>query len=339
MGKCINSKIEKLFFGAKEAMPGLFLVILVSLLAYASSRVISGLGELTLAILFGVMSSAFFPLRPSTRKGEHLAEGYFLSLAVILMGFGFDADVLLEIGSEAFIIAGVLVSGTILIHLILGAIIKTPFEINLLIGLGNAICGTSAIAAASSLISRNNSGTGIAISIINILGTVGVFILICICKKCDLSSDQAGFMVGGSLQAVGHVAAAGYALGDAVGQMSMVIKMVRMLLLLPALVLIAWYAGLPRSRPGTIRLIRELPVYLKGFALTAMASNLVDFPDWCLSLIKNLSHGLLLLAMSAIGLGIRLSVFKTHGLKALMLGAMGFTLQLVMLLLLIKIVN
>ena len=99
---------------------------------------------------------------------------------------------------------------------------------SLLLGVGNAVCGSSAIAAVSPVIKAEESDTGISIGVVNFLGTIGIFILPALAIKVLHFADlQASTLIGGSLQAVGQVVAAGFSVSDNVGEIATIIKMAR----------------------------------------------------------------------------------------------------------------
>ena len=97
---------------------------------------------------------------------------------------------------------------------------------------GNAVCGSSAIAATAPVIDADDKEKGIAITIVNITGIVLMFILPVIANalfKAD--TMQTGALIGGTLQSVGQVAASGAMVGESVKDMAMIFKILRVVLL------------------------------------------------------------------------------------------------------------
>jgi len=96
----------------------------------------------------------------------------------------------------------------------------------------------------------------------------------------------------------------------------------------------------PRSTafsPGT--LIREIPFYVWGFVLCALATNLLPWPSAALEAIKFLTQWMLWLALAAIGLNIRLQSVLTQGRDALVPALVMFGLQVVLVLGWILLIN
>ncbi|MFM7288345.1 MAG: putative sulfate exporter family transporter, partial [Bacteroidota bacterium] len=78
--------------------------------------------------------------------------------------------------------------------------------------------------------------------------------------------------------------------------------------------------------------LRGVPFYVGGFVLCALATNLVLWPDWFLSSIKNLTQWMLWIALAAIGINIRISQVLHQGRGALVpaLGMFVFQILLVL---------
>ena len=90
---------------------------------------------------------------------------------------------------------------------------------------GNAVCGSSAIAATAPVIEADDKDKGISITIVNITGIVLMFILPLISKALFKNDTLAtGALIGGTLQSVGQVAASGAMVGEQVKDMAMIFK-------------------------------------------------------------------------------------------------------------------
>jgi uncharacterized membrane protein YadS len=153
-----------------------------------------------------------------------------------------------------------------------------------------------------------------------------------------LSPSEKAVLMGSLLQSVGHVSAAASGLGDGPALLAMSLKMSRILLLIP---LLLWFQSLGTSSnpditetkstgPKLLVLLREVPSYVWGFVLCAIATNLLPWPIWFLSSIKNLTQWMLWLALAAIGMNIRMSQVIQQGRGALAPALGMFVLQILL---------
>ncbi|MFM7177905.1 MAG: putative sulfate exporter family transporter, partial [Bacteroidota bacterium] len=137
-----------------------------------------------------------------------------------------------------------------------------------------------------------------------------------------------------------HVSAAASGLGEGPALLAMSPKMGRISPLIP---LVLWFQSL--RGPGNpkqvstdspfskiLDLLGGVPYYVGGFVLCALATNLVPWPNWFLSSIKNLTQWMLWIALAAIGMNIRISQVLHQGRGALVpaLGMFVFQILLVL---------
>jgi len=209
-----------------------------------------------------------------------------------------------------------------------------------LLAAGNAICGNSAVAAVHPFLGASPAQIAVSVTLINALGLLGTLFLGPGASLLGLDATEKAVLIGSLLQSVGHVSAAASGLGESPALLAMSLKMGRILLLIP---LLLWFQSL--RGPGnpnnlaadspfakTLNLVRGVPYYVGGFVLCVLATNLVPWPDWFLSSIKNLTQWMLWIALAAIGMNIRISQVLHQGPGALVpaLGMFVFQILLVL---------
>ena len=113
-----------------------------------------------------------------------------------------------------------------------------PPSTSRLIAIGTAICGSSAIAAAAPVIQAKQKDIAISIACVNLLGLLAVFALPLIGSHFKLSDQQFGVWSGISIQAVPQVIAAGLSYSANAGNIATLIKLVRVCLLGPFLIVL-----------------------------------------------------------------------------------------------------
>jgi len=198
-----------------------------------------------------------------------------------------------------------------------------------LIGVGTAVCGASAIAAASSVMKTKVHETGVAVGVVNLLATLGMITLPVLAAALGLSAEDAGILVGGSLQGMGHVVGAGYALGDQAGEVATLVKLGRVLMLGPIMILTAL---LMFKHGGTIDRKRALPGFIIVFLILLVVANVFALPAEALSWAKTIDKIFMSIAMAGIGMQIKFGDITKQGPRALLLGTLIFVALIALLL-------
>ena len=220
-----------------------------------------------------------------------------------------------------------LILTSILSSMILGKIFQLSPQLSIMLGIGNGICGSSAIAAASPILNADDDDIGLSISTINILGAFGIFILpLAINLFFEGSIEKQGIIIGSTIQAVGQVTAAGFIMGDEIGQTATLIKMIRILMLGPILIGLTFiYSSKIENNKHAIF---SIPIFIVGFTVLCIIVNLGLIPDQVLPFLSNISKYCLLFAMSAIGLNVSIKSIINKGYKVFIVASLSFGLQI-----------
>lgn len=309
-------------------LPGILLTFTLAILALLLSPMIPRMNEVLLGLIFGMIlgNIGWHPQRAATGIAWTAKE--VLNVAIIFLGFGISFQHMAALGSGTL---WVLVL-TIIIILILTKMMANLFKCRTttgwLIGFGTAICGSTAIAALSSSLTKEKEDAGIALAVVNLMGLLGMFAFPAILGLWPQSDTLSATLIGGTLHAVGNVAGAGYALGDQIGDLALTVKLGRVALLVPGLIFFNFLVN--RSAPWRDQL--KLPYYLWGFLIVVTLVSFIPLPADLLNILKETGKVLLTMAMVAIGLGIRLQQLYTTGRVALGFGMIMFILQVLVVL-------
>jgi len=310
----INSKIK-----------GLILVSAIVLITKVFS-VYLYIGSITFAILIGILYNHLFPINEPFKEGVNFVEKYFLSIAIILMGANLDGSILnTNIYKNIYLVIIIIMVG-IFSSFIFGKLFKLSNNLSFLIGIGNGVCGSAAIVSTSSIIKPKKEDIILSISIINILGTISIFLIPMVIHffyKGDVANH--GIIIGSTIQAIGQVTAAGFMMGNEIGEIAILIKMIRILMLIPILLLLFSI----RNYKITKKISFPFPHFIIGFLFIFMARNYGLIPLFMLPAIEIVSKYTLLFAMAAIGLTTPLKSIFSKGLKVFLVGLISFSLQIV----------
>jgi len=242
-----------------------------------------------------------------------------------------DYLILSELGIKVilFIVFGIIF--TISFSLLLGKIFNLNKKFALLLGIGNAICGSSAIAATQKIVGVKKEEIGLSITIVNLLGTFGFFILpILGTQILEFSDLKIGVLIGNTLQSVGQVVASGFSVNDSVGQTATIVKMVRILMLTPFMFVLVFIILKKKNKKQSQIKLSGIPMFIYGFLLFSLIPTFNLLSIDYISIISNFSHYFLLISMAGIGLKITFYDIFTYGKTAVIIGSLTFLFQIFM---------
>ncbi len=285
-----------------------------------------GMNTILLALILGILIGNIVSLPLSWDAGIKTSSGLFLEFAIILMAFSIDYGSFLKLGWETILIVLVTMALVLITTVWLGKKMNCPSSAGLLVGFGTAICGSTAIAALAPSVSEDKSDIGIAMAVVNLYGLLGMIFIPLLTAEW-LTDVQNSVLIGASLHSVGNVAGAGFAMSDTIGEIAVTVKLGRVALLTPALLIFTQFTGKGTKTSKKGRL--NLPYYLVAFILISVAVSIFPIPTDILLYSKESSNFLLATAMAAIGLKLSFKTLLASGKKGLVFGAILFAVQLV----------
>ncbi|MFI4912499.1 MAG: YeiH family protein [Sedimentisphaeraceae bacterium JB056] len=321
----------------KKILPGVLLCLLIALVAKFASQYLPSLGSVSLAIILGLIIGNILPRSEYTAPGVKFSEKKILESAIILMGFNLQLSTLGNLGIKAFVIVLPVMLVTILLGISISKLLGFSTRFGCLIGIGSAVCGSSAIAAAAPVLEAHEDEIGISISVVNLMGAVGIFLLPPLAATLSMTDIESSYLVGGTLQAIGHVVAAGFSINDSVGDTATIIKMLRVLMIGPIVIILS----LMLRNKGESQTAKKgfLPYYIIGFAICSIIATVFHEKTDFLHFFKIAAKYLLMIAMAGVGMKIRFSDLLKEGPKAIIAIVVLFAFQLTIMTLMIKLIN
>lgn len=322
-----------------DSLPGIFLAAVIGLTSKYLAGLIPNLGGVSLAIVAGLVFRNTLGISSRFQPGIVYAKKKILALAIILMGLKLQLTVLADLGFDFILVIMIMVVSTIGLGFFIGRALGLSRSFSLLLGIGNGICGSSAIGAAAPIIAHKEREVGLSIGVVNLLGTVGIFLLPILANLLQLSAAKSGLMVGGTLQAVGQVVAAGFSISDKVGRLATVVKMGRILMLGPVVLGLNFFKPSQLEKEeATAQTNYKIPPFILGFLVFSLLGSLNLIPLGLANFLKDISKLLLIIAMAGIGLNIELSSLTKQGPTALLGGILIFIGQLSLITILISFI-
>lgn len=245
-----------------------------------------------------------------------------LRLGIILYGFRLTFQNIVEVGGPAILIDAIIVVITIVGGVWIGRLMKMDKDVALLTSVGSGICGAAAILGAEATIKTKPYKTAVAVSTVVIFGTVSMFLYPVLYRNgiLTLTPDQMGIYTGATLHEVAHAVGAGNAMGKEISDVAVIVKMIRVILLVPALLAIGFFvakSAVQGTEKGKQKL--TIPWFAFGF-LAVIGFNSFDLlPSGVVDFINNLDTFLLTMAMTALGAETSIDKFKKAGAKPFVL--------------------
>ena len=310
---------------------GIVLCIVIGITALFLSAYIP-LGAITISILLGIVVGNIIKPGKIFEKGISISEKHILSFAIALLGVNLNFFILKELGYRSILIIIVALVVTLLSSIALAGIFKFDRKFALLLGIGNGICGSSAIAATKEIIGVNEEKVGLSITVVNFLGTIGIFLIplidVVVLKFTGINS---GVLIGNTLQAVGHVVAAGFSVSELTGQTAIIVKMTRVLMLTPVIfvLIFAFLRKKTKQDCGDGIKKNNVPIFIIGFILFSFIPTFGLLPENYIRIISTISKYALIVAMAGIGLKITFVSILRDGRSALLIGSIVFIIQII----------
>lgn len=296
-------------------------------------------GALALALVLGVLTRAFLGQRAWAAPGARFAARRLLRLGVVLLGVRLQLDLLMAAGPTAVVLALLAVAVCLAVFEPLGRVLGVAPGLRRTLAVGTGVCGASAIAAAAPVVNADDDEAAIAVGLVSLLGAGFVVLFSLLAVPLGLGERAYALVVGATLHEVGHVLAAGAAMGPTALDLATLVKLVRVALLAPALLLLgllmqgtvggdAGGAATHEAVKGARRRRVLLPGFLIGFMLLGAARSAGVVPLAWVAPTSTASLLLTAAAMAGIGLGVDLAGLRRAGGRALLLALTGFLTSL-----------
>jgi len=280
-------------------------------------------GPLTVALLLGVSLRTALGLAPVWSEGTRYSARSVLRLGIVLMGARLDFGLVAKVGPRVVLLALSVIVGGILGIRWVARRFGVPEKLGTLLAVGTSICGASAVVAASSVTRAEEEDTTLAVGLCGILGTVGVLFYVFVGPLLGLSTAQLAILSGATLHEVAQVMAAAFTWGTSAGDLGTLVKLTRVVLLAPALVVL----GLVSGAGGKVRYsLKEPPIpwFVIGFLFVGVLGTVGVVPPVAKAWLSTASVFLMVMAMAAMGLGTHLSMVRRAGMRVVYAGLVGF---------------
>lgn len=196
-------------------------------------------------------------------------------------------------------------------------------KFSLMMGAGNAVCGSSAIGTVAPILEADSKDKGISITCVNILGTVLMIFLPVLASILYASETlPTSALIGGTVQSVGQVIASAKLVNDSVVEMATIFKLIRVLLLVGIALSferLNLEVGKHLFSPKVKKKKKNQsgnPLVHSCFLICFILRSTGYVPSFILLWAKKISTQFEIIALAAIGLRVKFSDILKEGVQA-----------------------
>ena len=288
-----------------------------------------------LCILIAIIYTNLFSLPKNNQLVLNFVINKILRIGIALIGIGLSFNQILQYSLNSIILILFNIILVFVILILIGKVFNLSKKLLILISMGTAICGVTAVIATSTIIKSDKNETGYAVGVVTLFGLFAVLCYPYLANYLFNNNIQAGIFLGTSIHDTAQVSAAGLIYKETFSanetlNSSMTIKLLRNSFLIIMIPLLAYYFNDSKSKNIKSSLKTFFPLFVLGFISLSIIRTLGDFyfvettfnKSWSnlILILKEISKYLILLSMVALGLQIKFSNLKQLGLKPLLIG-------------------
>ncbi|RDI97652.1 putative sulfate exporter family transporter [Dyella solisilvae] len=305
-----------------QRLPGLLLAVTVALVALGLGRVVPLIGGPVFGIVLGILVRNTVSPGGTYTPGIQFAGKQVLQWSIIALGFGLSLNQVAKTGLESLSVTLVTMTVAFLAAWALGRALGVHDKLKILIGVGTAICGGSAIAAVTPIIKPDEHDTAFAISTIFLFNLVAVLLFPLLGHMLHLSDLGFGLWAGTAINDTSSVVAAGYSFSKQAGDYATIVKLTRATLIIPICLVLALATAWKQKKQGAtdFSLRRIFPWFILWFLVASAVRTAGLVPVAIQPALHMAAEFLIIVALTAIGLSANLRKMASTGARPILLG-------------------
>lgn len=281
----------------------------------------TAIGLPILSILIAMVIGNVIPAPKASLPGLQIASRPLLRFGIILLGLQVTLDDLLSLGLLPLAALIALVLGNMGFTVWMGRLLGVEKSLTVLIASGTSICGASAVMATASTISAKDEDVAYGVAMVTLFGSVAMTALPMASALLDFGPMAHGFWTGGTIHEVAQAVAAAFQHSEDGGTVGTMVKLARVLMLVPVLLLVG--ALFNRGAQGSAGKRAPFPTFVLGFMAMAGVNSIVEIPTDLRVHFATLTVSLLAMSLAAIGFQTRFPALLARGPRPLLLAAVS----------------
>jgi uncharacterized integral membrane protein (TIGR00698 family) len=314
----------------KTKLPGISISITTGLAALFLSEHY-GAPAMLFALLLGIAMSFLYQgpacdkgIFPESlcKEGIEFTSSFILRIGVALLGLRLAFTDLAGLGWETIAILAASIGTTILFGIFLSKKLGLSKSFGSLTGGSVAICGASAAMAITAVLpdhEHKERDTLLTVIGVTCLSTIAMVLYPIIATYLGLNDAQSGLFLGGTIHDVAQVVGAGYSVSEPTGDISTLVKLVRVSMLMPVVLIMLIIIKRFNDADSSSAKAASVPTFLIAFVVLMIINSCFDIPQSITDPVTSISRFALIAAIAAIGMKSNFSKLSCVGFKPIIL--------------------
>jgi uncharacterized integral membrane protein (TIGR00698 family) len=234
-----------------------------------------------------------------------------LQWSVVGLGAGMDLRVVARVGMHGLVYTIVGITATLTLGALLGRWLRLRKRSALLVSVGTAICGGSAIAAAAPVLHADSEETSVALATVFLLNGVALFLFPAVGHALHLSQTSFGLWAALAIHDTSSVVGAGLAFGPVALATATAVKLARALWIAPTTAALGWRNGCARAK---------VPLFIVGFVVAAALGTFVAPIHAIAPVVSIGARHVLVASLFLVGAGLSRAALRKTGVRPLLHG-------------------
>ena len=326
-----EAALPRLTKGLGPLLPGLALSTVVAIASVLAEPVLKqlaggrvGIPAVVIALVIGM---ALHPVANTKLflPGMTFCVKKMLRWAIALLGLRVALGDIIALGLGTAILVVVSMVVTVVAGFALARLLGREPGVGALGGVATAVCGASAALATATVVPdyRNKAAdTAFTVIAMNVLATIAMLAYPLLCVWLGLSQQQTGVMLGATVHDVAQVVGAGQAVSDEAANAAVIVKLFRVFLLLPSVLIVGWWLTRHGETHGDAKV--PVPVFAFVFLIMCVVNSVLSTQAGLAGIylpirdiLLEVSRWGLLIAIAALGLGTSIAAMARLGWRHL----------------------
>ncbi len=272
-------------------------------------------------------------LDPTQKKTSKLV----MQISIVLMGFGMDPSAVVRAGGHGVGVTAFSIVFTIVAGFGLAKLLGVAQKISILITMGSAICGASAIAAVSPVIKAENEEIAVGLAVVFTLNSVALLFFPELGHFLGMSVTDFGYFAAIAIHDTSSVVGAAARFSEASLSTATTIKLTRALWILPITVVLGLWMGRKSEgkKPSFLSAVKAglpwfIPAFVAVVALKAMVPADNSSAKELFAILNRLGRSGMTMAIFLIGAQMSRAALKKAGARPLWMGVLLWITIIVM---------
>jgi uncharacterized integral membrane protein (TIGR00698 family) len=275
-------------------------------LIVAASGILSPPWSLAIGLAYGLCFSS------TEQFGSKNLTRYLLQASVVGLGFGMNLQQVIRAGRSGFVYTAVGITVTMIVGLALGRLMHVGDTSSLLISVGTAICGGSAIAAIAPIAKASEEEMAVSLGTVFVLNSIALLVFPTIGWAMHLSETQFGLWSALAIHDTSSVVGAAAKYGAVALAVGTTVKLARALWIVPLSI------GTAIVKKTKTRI--QWPWFILYFCLAAVANSYLPLFSRIYPMLSRLGKMGLSATLFLIGAGLTRETLRQVGVRPLMQG-------------------